>query len=78
MFVTLLTIIRLAGAKRARGFPQRLRAWCEGIAAHCFRRAAITSLNEFDDRALRDIGLERSQIEAAVYGFVTLRKPGRR
>jgi uncharacterized protein YjiS (DUF1127 family) len=36
------------------------------------------SLNELDDRALRDIGLEHSQIEAAVYGFVTLRKSGRR
>jgi hypothetical protein len=30
------------------------------------------------DRALRDIGLERSQIEAAVYGLVTVRSQGRR
>jgi hypothetical protein len=38
-----------------------------------FRRSAIASLGEFDNRALRDIGLERSQIQAAVYGYVTLR-----
>jgi uncharacterized protein YjiS (DUF1127 family) len=35
-------------------------------------RAAVANLHELDDRALRDIGLSRSQIEAAVHGFVTL------
>ena len=34
------------------------------------RRAAIKTLRELDDRALRDIGIERSQIEAAVHGVV--------
>ena len=56
----------------------RINAWCEEIAAFFFRRSAIASLHEFDDRALRDIGLERSQIEAAVYGLVTLRNRERR
>ncbi len=32
------------------------------------RRSAIKTLNELDDRALRDIGINRSQIEDAVYG----------
>jgi uncharacterized protein YjiS (DUF1127 family) len=78
MFVTLLTIIRLAGTTRARGLSRRLGTWCDAVAAHVLRRSAITSLSELDDRALRDIGLERSQIEAAVYGFVTVRGRGRR
>ena len=46
------------------------RLW-EGIARYFFRRAAIARLRELDDRALRDIGLTRSQIEAAVHGFTT-------
>jgi uncharacterized protein YjiS (DUF1127 family) len=32
------------------------------------RRAAIKTLSELDDRALRDIGITRSQIEDAVSG----------
>ena len=32
------------------------------------RRAAIKALRELDDRELRDIGIVRSQIEAAVGG----------
>jgi uncharacterized protein YjiS (DUF1127 family) len=76
MFATLSTIVRLAITKRP-GFSRLLSAWCDEIAAHFFRRSAITSLSELDDRALRDIGLERSQIEDTVYGFVTLRNRGR-
>lgn len=34
------------------------------------RRSAIKTLNELDDRALRDIGITRCQIEDAVYGQV--------
>ena len=56
----------------------RISAWCEGIAGFFFRRSAMTSLSELDDRALRDIGLERSRIEAAVYGYVTICDQGRR
>jgi uncharacterized protein YjiS (DUF1127 family) len=33
------------------------------------RRNAIKTLNELDDRALRDIGIERSRIDAAVRGI---------
>jgi len=75
MFVTLSAIIR--PAITPGGFVRLLNAWCEGISGFLFRRSAITSLRAFDDRALRDIGLERSRIEAAVYGYVILRKRGR-
>ena len=33
---------------------------------------AIACLRDLDDRQLRDIGLARSQIEAAVYGLITI------
>ena len=47
------------------------------IAGYFVRRTAIATLRELDDRALRDIGLARSQIEAAVHGFVPLPDQGR-
>jgi uncharacterized protein YjiS (DUF1127 family) len=78
MLVTLSAIIRFAIAKKPVGFSRRLNACCDEIASHFLRRSAITSLSELDERALRDIGLERSQIEAAVYGLVTIRNQGRR
>jgi uncharacterized protein YjiS (DUF1127 family) len=37
----------------------------------------MASLRELDDRALRDIGLARSQIEAAVHGFMPPPNRGR-
>lgn len=40
------------------------------LMLHWYRRAAVKSLSELDDRALRDIGLQRCQIEAAVRGGV--------
>jgi uncharacterized protein YjiS (DUF1127 family) len=43
-------------------------AWA--LAAFLERRAAIKSLRELDDRALRDIGIARCHIEAAVTGVV--------
>ena len=44
-----------------------------GVCAHALtdywdRRAAIKALQELDDRGLRDIGLARCHIEAAVGG----------
>jgi uncharacterized protein YjiS (DUF1127 family) len=48
-----------------------LHAWAGDIAQYFARRAALRRLREFNDRELRDIGLARSQIEAAVYGFMT-------
>ena len=78
MLAILSIIIRFTGTKASKRLSRPLGACWEGIAGYFFRRSAVISLNEFDDRALRDIGLERSQIEAAVYGLVTVRSQGRR
>ena len=50
------------------GSVGRIGIWARAVAAHWERRAAIRVLLERDDRELRDIGLVRSQIEAAVGG----------
>ena len=42
-------------------------AW-RAIALWHSRRQAMRELNEFDDRALHDMGIRRSEIEAAVFG----------
>ena len=54
---------------------QLLSAWLDGFANYLARRDAIVSLHELDDRALRDLGLHRSQVEAAVRGFIRLPRP---
>ena len=72
MSATLATIVRPGITQRPGALSPLLRACWDGIARYFARRAAITSLSELDDRALRDIGLVRSQIEPAVDGFITL------
>ena len=72
MSATLATIVRPEVTKRANAFAQTFSACWDGIARHFVRRTAIATLRELDDRALRDIGIVRSQIEAAVHGFITL------
>lgn len=39
------------------------------VVTHLARRQAIKTLNQLDDRALRDIGIERGRIDAAVRGL---------
>jgi uncharacterized protein YjiS (DUF1127 family) len=53
----------------ARGFAGRLTGWARQLLALGERRAAIKELHKLDDRELRDLGLTRDQIEAAVGGF---------
>ena len=72
MPATVSTIVRPAMAGRASAFAQLLGACWEIIAGYFIRRSAIATLHELDDRALRDIGLSRSQIEAAVHGVISL------
>jgi uncharacterized protein YjiS (DUF1127 family) len=68
------TISRTAGqpaiSSAMGGFFRLLGKWVDGIVSHLARRQAIQTLRELDDRALRDIGIERSRIESAVRGAV--------
>jgi uncharacterized protein YjiS (DUF1127 family) len=61
-----------AGQASGVGTPGGLIRWigvlANALVDHCERRAAIKMLSERDDRELRDIGLVRGQIEAAVGG----------
>ncbi|CCM77183.1 DUF1127 domain-containing protein [Rhizobium mesoamericanum] len=43
---------------------------------HFARRAAIVRLRELDDEALKDIGLARSEIEAAAFGRIHVYRRG--
>ena len=45
-----------------------LRTWANNLATYWVRRQAIKTLGQLDDRELRDIGLPRCHIEAAVNG----------
>jgi uncharacterized protein YjiS (DUF1127 family) len=69
MSATLSAIIRPALTERPGAFSRLFGAWWDAIARHFVHRAALATLRELDDRALRDIGLTRSQIGAAVHGF---------
>jgi uncharacterized protein YjiS (DUF1127 family) len=72
MSATLVTIARPAAAKRPATSLRIFLACWDAIAGYVVRRGAIATLRELDDRALRDIGIVRSQIEPAVHGFITL------
>ncbi|HYI27593.1 MAG TPA: DUF1127 domain-containing protein [Bradyrhizobium sp.] len=50
------------------GLVRWIGAGALAAAAYWERRAAIRALLERDDRELRDIGIVRSQVEAAVAG----------
>jgi uncharacterized protein YjiS (DUF1127 family) len=72
MSATVSTIVRPAITRRPGALMSAFNACWEAFARHLVRRADIAILSELDDRALRDIGLVRSQIEAAVYGVMTV------
>ena len=50
------------------GFFRALASATQAMLDRLERRSAVKTLNELDDRALRDIEINRSQIEDAVYG----------
>jgi uncharacterized protein YjiS (DUF1127 family) len=52
------------------GVSRSIAGLGRALILHWYRRAAIKSLSELDDRALRDIGLLRCHIEDAVKGEV--------
>ena len=69
----IVSTIILPAAIKGSGIVSRLLAGaCEGLAGYLGRRTAIACLHDLDDRALRDIGIGRFQIEAAVYGLITI------
>jgi uncharacterized protein YjiS (DUF1127 family) len=48
--------------------PFTIVAGWRAVALWHRRRQAMRELNEFDDRALHDMGIRRSEIETAVFG----------
>jgi uncharacterized protein YjiS (DUF1127 family) len=50
------------------GVPLAIAAGWRAVALWHARRSAMRELNEFDDRALHDMGIRRSEIETAVFG----------
>ena len=60
----------IAGQIASAGLSRLLGGWATGFVTFWARREAIKTLRQMDDRALRDIGIARSQIEAAVHGVV--------
>jgi uncharacterized protein YjiS (DUF1127 family) len=78
MSMTPLTIFRPATARRSGASFRRL---LDGLAHEIVRyfvcRSAIKTLGELSDHELRDIGLVRSQIAAAVHGAMPRRDRSR-
>jgi uncharacterized protein YjiS (DUF1127 family) len=74
MSFTSSTIAQPAARSGANIVSRALSACFALVAGYFLRRAAIASLRDLDDRALRDIGIARSQIEAAVHGTVNLER----
>ena len=72
--MTMTTISSTAGQPASRNLPAGLfgdlGSLVNGIVTYFAHREAIKTLSELDDRALRDIGIERSRIESAVHGIV--------
>ena len=62
------TATRPATSSLFGGFVRLIGACAHAIVAYWDRRDAIKLLREMDDRELRDIGLARCHIDAAVGG----------
>lgn len=75
MSASIITIAQAACVKGLGALSRLFGSYWLGLLRYSVRRAAIASLRDSDDDALRDVGLARSQIERAVRGLSTL--PGR-
>lgn len=70
MSAVLPTITRPVTAKHTEALFRLPGTLYRAITRHFIHRAAIADLRESDEHALQDIGILRSQIEAAVHGLV--------
>jgi uncharacterized protein YjiS (DUF1127 family) len=70
MSTTVSTALQPAGTQGSGAVLRVFNDLWDTIARYLVRRAAIATLRELDDRALRDIGITRSQIRSAVDGFI--------
>jgi uncharacterized protein YjiS (DUF1127 family) len=75
LFRSLLALLRIAwrtGQTTVRVLVERVTAvlgkWWRAFAQWRARKAAVRELHALDDRALRDIGINRSEIESVVSG----------
>lgn len=71
MSATISTIIQPAGSVKPGVSLRILNAYWERIRHYLIRRAATAALHELDERMLQDLGIARSEIEAAVQGLLT-------
>lgn len=76
MSAALPAIVRPAAAERSETSLRLPGVVFRAIARYFARRAAIDHLHELDESILQDIGLARSDIEAAVEGRIS--RTGRR
>ena len=77
MSATFSAVDRPTIAKQSATFSRICVAAWDALAGYVVRRSAIATLRDLDDRALQDIGIARSQIEAAVHGLIPLPTQGR-
>lgn len=77
MSAYLPTITRPVTAKRSEALLRLPGALYRAITRYINHRAVIADLREFDEQALQDIGIARSQIEAAVHGLIPRTSRGR-
>ena len=69
MSVTVSAIAQPAETRRSGVYLGTLSSGWERLVRYCVRRGTLATLRELDDRVLQDIGVERSQIEAAARDF---------
>ena len=72
MSATVARIVPPDLTRSSGAFSRLIGAWRNAITRYLDRRAAIATLRDLDDHVLQDIGLDRSQIKAAVHGFIPL------
>lgn len=77
MSAALPVIVQPAYAKRSEALLRLPGELLRAIARYFARRAAIDHLRELDEPILQDIGLARSEIEAAVQGRIPRSNRGR-